>query len=148
MLSKIELAWIVLETPDVMLTPIPALKAMVLPSPGAVPPMRFDDASSSMRTPSTSLLNTTLPVRSVPMKLPCTELLCASLLSPRAELRCTPSSFPEMTLPAPAAGPPMVFQGASTRIPSTALPRSVTPSIAVPMKLPSIRFPDPCGPLG
>ena len=82
-----------------------------------------------MATP-TPLGTAAVPAAVVPMRLPATTF----------ELLVAPSSrtpapvLPEMTFPAPAVAPPIVFRGPpSIRTPSPPLPRGVLPSGPTPM---------------
>ena len=65
--ERIELPVVVTPTTS---TPLSRLKAMVFPAPVAVPPMELFDAPWVISTPSISLPNGSVPVMSVPMKLP------------------------------------------------------------------------------
>ena len=99
-----------------------------------MPPIRLLSALPVMRTPSQVAQGTTVPVTSVPMRLPCTLFPVVP-----AEWITTPQTLcPEITLPAPAAAPPTTLPLAPPEmlIPVPALPRTAVPVTSVPMKLP------------
>ena len=86
-LEKIELVRIALLTAlSVTATPVPPLKAMMLPSFAAVPPMVLTEALSWMWTPSEPLPSGWVPVLSVPMKLPSTRMSGGAVLEDQAVL--------------------------------------------------------------
>ena len=59
-------------------TPKPVAKAIVLPSPGFVPPIRLLElAPTSTKMPFSPLVSRTVPVTSVPILFPWTTLLLA-----------------------------------------------------------------------
>jgi len=82
--------------------------------------------------PSPLLATSDVPVTSAPMKLPCNTLLELLTVAP-------PELFPEITLRAPFAVPPMEFPGASKPMlnPKRLLPRACVPLASVPRKFPS-----------
>ena len=89
-----------------------------------------------MITPSSSLPRRTVPLTSVPIRLPSTRF--ADGAPSRPKMMATPLvPLPEMTLAAPAAMPPIVLSDPSSiRTPARELPRSTVPLTSVPMKLP------------
>ena len=91
---------------------------MTLPSPGFGPPTMLFEALPVMPTPSHRLPSGACPVASVPMRLPWTTLSEV----PASEIP-TPAYpdvalLPEMTFPAPAAGPPIVLPVEPPQIPT------------------------------
>src|SRR5262245_57291396 len=113
---------------------MPVLKAMVLPAPERVPPIVLPPKPPEMNTP-VPLLSGTLPVRSDPMKFPCTRLLPAK----EPTISIPGPVLPETTLPAPANAPPIVLSFDESDTP-VSLGRGELPVALVPMKLPSIRL--------
>src|SRR3990170_6476648 len=98
-------------------TPAGLLKAMVLASPGAVPPTVLLDASK-INTPSPPLPREPVPFLSVPMRLPSTLLLVT--VGPTREVNGstieTPApKLPERTLRAAEVVPPTVLLVGSLR---------------------------------
>ena len=90
-------------------------------------------------TPRWVFPRATLPVTSVPIKLPCTTLFGAS--------NATPSPmFPEIRLRAPGVVPPMVLLGPDdTAIPPVPLGNAAVPVASVPMKFPATTLSSPRG---
>ncbi len=78
------------------------------------------------------MLNATVPVTSVPIRLPCTMLLVAPALSSK-----TPELlFPEMTLRSDAFVPPIRLAEPVATIPKLAFGSAAVPAAFVPMKFP------------
>ncbi len=110
--------------------PAPLLPEMTLPGgwPGTVasPPTRLF-AVLCMKTPTPLLPRSTVPVTSVPMKLPCTVL-------PPLKRRTPSLALPLRRLRAAAVVPPTrVFVAPPTLTPVAPLPRSRVPLLSVPM---------------
>ena len=107
---------------------------MTLRAAAAVPPtvLLFEPKTA---TPELMLPSATVPLTSVPMKLPRTRLLLA--FTPSMRTPCPP--LPEMTLRSAAVVPPTVlFDAASIKTPLPALARTAVPVASVPMKLPAM----------
>ncbi len=109
--------------------PAPALPEIRLPAPAAVPPIVFNDESSTA-TPAFPLGAAAVPAALVPMRFPCTRLFvdpCPMMSMPLPPL-------PEMTLSAPGLVPPIVFWGDATiDTPSPPLPAIWVPVASTPM---------------
>ena len=109
-------------------TPESWLLAMTFPEPRAPPPTRLDK-ESAIATPSLPLPNATVPVASVPMRLPRTIVLLAGpmMMTPLPLLAARtfppPDSVKPTTLPTPAL----------TLTPAPLLPRAAVPAASVPM---------------
>ena len=115
-------------------TPRPVLPEMTLRAPATVPPIVFEWAPPNTATPAELLARAAVPVVSVPMKLPVTTLS----LVPTSAIRMPWPVLPEMTLAAPAAVPPTVFDLAPPRM---AIPPSVLGTAAAPVALRPTTFP-------
>ena len=84
--------------------------------------------ASKMSMPCDALPRSSVPVASVPMRLPSISVVLALT---RSTPRC---ALPEITLPAPAATPPIVFaEPPVTSMPSLPLPIKTVPSTPTPM---------------
>src|SRR5262249_50068365 len=126
-----------------MTTPLAPLPEMTLPAAAVVPPMVFAVAPLRMLTPVPPLGRAAVPAALVPMKFPATVLFDAPGMRRRA------APLPEMTLPAAAVVPPMVFAEAPavTITPWRMLATALLPMASVPTKLPWTRLPDVPAPL-
>ena len=110
-------------------TPVPAFPEITLRAPAVVPPTVLFVAKLSMNTPNRLLPSATMPLLSVPMKLPCTRLLVAPLPSIP-----TPSLLPEIILRASAVVPPIRLLAApEMKTPSPELPSAAVPLAFVPI---------------
>ncbi len=110
-----------------MKTPFSSLPEMRLPAAPVVPAIVFS-REEKMFTPWPPLPRSAVPAALGPMRLPSTLFPVAppTMLTPIPAL-------PEMTLPAPAAVPPIVlFVAPSMITPLKPLPRAAVPSAFVP----------------
>ena len=124
------------ELPVPRITPVlPLLPEIKFPGgvPGVVvsPPMTLL-AVPLTSTPTFGLPKATVPVTSVPMKLPCT------VLDPPN--RSTPRLLVEMMLRAATIAPPTTLFEPQTKTPRSEFPRASVPVISVPMRLPCAIF--------
>src|ERR1051326_3490531 len=119
-----------------METPTSLLKAMVLPAPVAVPPIVLLDELEKIDTPFPLLAKADAPVISVPIKFPCT------VFDDEPEIETPSLPLPEITLPAPAAVPPIVLPVAPCKKNTPLLPLGIAilPVISVPIKFPCTIF--------
>ena len=120
-------------------TPSPVFPEMTFAAPATVPPITILRASVSFvwlirspsptKTPNPELGNAANPILSTPIKLPETVPLVVPL-----PMKATPPElFPEITLPAPAAVPPIDTPGEwRTRMPKKAFPASTRPVESTP----------------
>ncbi len=110
---------------------------MTLPAPADVPPMVLLAAVTN--TPWLLFPKLSVPVRSVPMKLPCTVFPVVAKDTPGSPAPV----WPAMTLPAPGVVPPTVLLMALARIstPVSPLGKAAVPAALVPMKFPWMMFP-------
>ena len=116
--------------------PLPEIKL-----PGGVPGVAVSPPMTLLEvplvfTPTFGLDRTTVPVTSVPIKLPCTVLL-----DPLN--RSTPRLFADITLRASTVVPPTRQFEAFIKTPRSVFPRGSVPVTSVPMKLPCTVFPVP-----
>ncbi len=112
---------------------MPPLKAMVLPSFAAVPPMVLTEALSWIWTPSEPLPSGWVPVLSVPMKFPSTRMSVALFSRTRPYWL-----LPEMTSRVAAVVPPTTSPMVASSMPSLPLGMATVPVLSVPMRLPSM----------
>src|SRR5438067_2159104 len=142
-LEKIELRLIRLPVPEATTTPCPLwlrllpLKAMMFPAPTAAPPTVLSD-ELLIRMPYCPLPTSSVPRRSVPMRLPCTRVWFESGLA----IRMPCCWLPEMTFWESAAVPPMVHWGASRTTPLYRFPTVFDHTELVPIRLPRTTLPD------
>src|SRR5438552_19090243 len=114
-----------------MPTPVPLFPEMMLRALDVVPPTVLLFEAVLIATPP-MLGSAAVPAALVPIKLPWTRLAD----EPPTILRPTPP-LAEMTLPAPAIVPPLVFEEQLLRsTPLNELPNAAFPLASVPMKLP------------
>src|SRR5262249_30072993 len=105
---------------------------MVLAAPAAVPPTVLREALSR-DTPALRLASASVPVASVPMKLPWTALSVAE----QREMEIPYRVLPETTFRAAGVVPPTVLREALSRdTPAPRLASASVPVASVPMKLP------------
>ena len=132
--EKIELPRMLLPVPESTSTPLIPLKAMVLPAPEAVPPMvLLLLAPLKIATPFKPLPSATVPVLSVPMRLPWMRL-SVELLRKKKLSRIMPRRpLPEITLPAPGSVPPMVLPDTPSSVIPSLLGTARVPLESVPM---------------
>ena len=121
-----------------MNTPVEPLYAMTLPALVAVPPIMLLYTEVAMSTPYPTFPMATVPETSVPILFPWITVPGEPFVTK------TPNClFPEITLPAPAAVPPIGLFDPSIRTPENALPRLWVPEASVPISLPRIWLLDP-----
>ena len=105
-LSRTTLPMMVLPVPALVFSAIALLTLNAIRLPAPMPPIRLLRAWLSMYTPALPnrqpLPNEAVPVRSVPIQLPCTLLPVEAL----PKIKMPSSALPEITLPAPGAVPP------------------------------------------
>ena len=114
-------------------TPAPPLNAIVLPSPGFVPPILLTPLGSPtwIWMPREVLGIGKVPVMSVPIRLPW------MIHPPPASPIKMPVLPPEITFPAPAAAPPIVLFVAPFPVAMPIKkPRPAVPVASVPIRLP------------
>ena len=112
--------------------PFPEIR---LPAPADVPPIVLLLAPPLTSTPANVFPSPTVPLTSVPMKLPSTWFPLAP-----APLISTPCEFPEIRLRAPGDVPPIeLFDPLMVMLtPGPVLPSGALPVTSAPMKLPRI----------
>jgi len=114
------------------LTKIPdKFPEITFPDPATVPPIVFPNDPSVICTPCVTLGTTPVPPGLVPIRFPWIKVLVTP--TPLSAIPAVP--FPEITLPAPEAVPPMVvpLDAPATTIPDCVLRRSEAPVTSVPM---------------
>jgi hypothetical protein len=113
---------------------------MTFRAAAVVPPIVLFADPKFIKTPSETFATATVPVTSVPMKLPCTRL--PERVPP---MEIPGPLLPEMRLRAPGAVPPIVWLEEFPDCPSVTtpvpFPMARVPAALVPMKLPCTRLP-------
>ena len=121
-------------------TPLWTLPEITFSAPGVGSPMKFADAPPPIATPSAPFPRGSLPLMSVPMRLPSTmlpDVPACSIATPSTRLA-------EMTLRPALEVSPTTLSLAPPRMstPSSALPSGRVPVTSVPMKFRSTTFPE------
>src|SRR5438874_5314290 len=135
------LPWMAFPCAVLPATHTPAVPFPEIRLPGGVPGVAVRPPMTLLEvplvfTPTFGLDRTTVPVTSVPIKLPWTVL--SSPLN-----RSTPRPFADITLRASTVVPPTRQFEALIKTPRSVFPRGSVPVTSVPMKLPCTVFPVP-----
>src|SRR5881296_3191007 len=109
---------------------------MTLRAAAVVPPIVLLWEPLATTIPPCTFAMAAVPAALVPIRLPC--MLVPVVTLGVVSVRKIPAPlFPEITLPAPAAVPPIVLFGPKTSTPGPALGRAAVPAALVPMRFPS-----------
>ena len=128
------LPWTTVSSPATISMPLPALAAMTLPEPGAVPPTTLSGPYTPI--PDPPLPSAPVPAASVPTKFPATTFSIASESPSTLPIEIPRFSFPDTRLRSAAVWPPIEFSAPPMSTP-VAFGRGEEPPASVPMKFPS-----------
>jgi hypothetical protein len=114
--------------------PSPVLPETTLPAPAVVPPIVLP-LPCWVKIPKAPLATAAVPAASVPIKFPATISRNPSVIK-------MPTSFPEMTLPAPAVAPPITLPRIEPELPAPEIETPYSfPMEPVPLEFVPIRLP-------